>query len=90
MAQEVGNIKGVTKVLLADSPAFKGFLAESLTPVVLEAQKQFEFSHIFSNASAFGKVMFVTDIMPATLLVTQSINVRLTNTSEMRGKIRSS
>lgn len=43
-------------MLLADNPVFNGFLAESMTPIILEAQKQFNFTHIFSNASAFGKV----------------------------------
>ncbi|KAF6036356.1 ETFA [Bugula neritina] len=55
VAEEVGKVNGVSKVLLADDPVFKGFLAESLTPVILEAHKQFNFTHIFSNASAFGK-----------------------------------
>lgn len=56
MAEEVSKLNGVSKILVADSPVFKGFLAEAMSPLVLEAQKQFNFTHIFSNASAFGKV----------------------------------
>lgn len=55
-------MNGVSKVLLADDPVFKGFLAESLTPVILEAHKQFNFTHIFSNASAFGKVSLLLSL----------------------------
>jgi len=35
---------------------FKGFLPEAITPFILEAQKQFNFSHILAGATAFGKV----------------------------------
>ena len=52
----MSKVNGVSKVLLADNAVFTGFLAEALTPVVLEAHKQFNFTHIFSNATAFGKV----------------------------------
>lgn len=31
---------------------------EAVTPVVLEAQKQFNFSHIVAGASAFGRVSY--------------------------------
>ncbi|XP_067934710.1 electron transfer flavoprotein subunit alpha, mitochondrial-like [Watersipora subatra] len=55
VAEEVSTISGVGKVLVADNPMFKGFLAESMAPLIVEAQKQFNFTHIFSNASAFGK-----------------------------------
>jgi len=55
VADEVSKITGVSKVLLADNAVFNGFLAEALTPVVLEAHNQFKFTHIFSNATAFGK-----------------------------------
>ena len=29
---------------------------EAVTPLIVEAQKQFHFSHILADASAFGKV----------------------------------
>ena len=32
------------------------FVSESVTPLVLETQKQFSFTHILAPATAFGKV----------------------------------
>lgn len=51
----MAKVEGVTKVLVAENAAFKGFTAESLTPLVLAAQSQFKFTHILAGASAFGK-----------------------------------
>ncbi|ELU00916.1 hypothetical protein CAPTEDRAFT_152823 [Capitella teleta] len=55
VAEELSKVNGVTKILLADNEAFNGLLAESITPLVLETQKQFNFTHILANATAFGK-----------------------------------
>lgn len=55
VAEEVSKVKGVSKVLLADSDVFKGMLPEALTSLVLETQKQFNFSHILAGATAVGK-----------------------------------
>jgi len=55
VAEEVSKINGISKVLLADNEAFKGFLPEALTPFLLETQKQFNFTHIVAPASAIGK-----------------------------------
>ncbi|KGL75305.1 hypothetical protein N309_03987, partial [Tinamus guttatus] len=55
VAQEVSKVQGVAKVLVAQHDAYKGFLAEELTPLVLEAQKQFNYTHICAGASSFGK-----------------------------------
>ncbi|KAL5004996.1 hypothetical protein ScPMuIL_018452 [Solemya velum] len=55
VAEECSQIQGVKKVLLADNEAFKGFLPESVSPVVLAAQKQFNFSHIIAGSSAISK-----------------------------------
>ncbi|XP_005091396.1 electron transfer flavoprotein subunit alpha, mitochondrial [Aplysia californica] len=55
VAEEVSQIKGVSKVLLADSDVFKGFLPESITPFLLATQNQFNFSHILAPATAIGK-----------------------------------
>lgn len=55
VAEEVSKVNGVQKVLLADSDAFKGFLPESLTPLLMATQEQFKFSHILAGATAFGK-----------------------------------
>ena len=41
--------------MLADNEAFKGFLPESLTPLLLATQNQFKFSHILAGATAMGK-----------------------------------
>lgn len=55
VAKELSQVAGVKKVLLADSEVFKGLLPEAVTPLVLETQKQFNFTHILAGASAFGK-----------------------------------
>lgn len=55
VAEEVSKVPGVSKVLLADNEAFKGFLPESLTPLLLATQNQFKFSHILAGATAMGK-----------------------------------
>lgn len=55
VAEEVSKVSGVSKVLLADNAAFKGFLPEALTPLVLAMQKQFNFSHVLAGATASGK-----------------------------------
>ncbi|WAQ98356.1 ETFA-like protein, partial [Mya arenaria] len=51
VAEELSKVAGVTKVLVADSAAYK----ESLTPLVLAVQKQFNFEYLFAPASAVGK-----------------------------------
>jgi len=56
-AEAVSKVSGVSKVLVAESEAFKGFLPETLTPLILATQKQFNFSHILAGASAFGKAL---------------------------------
>jgi len=55
VAAEAGKIAGVSKVILADNEAYKGFLPESMTPLLLAAQEQFKFTHVVAGASAFGK-----------------------------------
>jgi len=55
VAEEVTKIKGISKVLVADNAAFKGFLPEALTPFLLATQNQFNFTHIVAPASAVGK-----------------------------------
>lgn len=56
-AETVSKVAGVTKVLVAENAAFKGFTAESLTPLILATQTQFKFTHILAGASAFGKAV---------------------------------
>lgn len=55
VAAEISKADGVKKVLVAQDAAFNGSLVEKLTPVVLAAQKQFNYTHILSSASALGK-----------------------------------
>lgn len=57
VAQNACKAKGVSKILLADSDAFKGFTAESLTPLVLKLYNEHKFTHILAGASAFGKAL---------------------------------
>ena len=55
VAEELSKVSGVTRILVAESEAYKGFLPESLTPLLMATQKQFNFSHIAAGASSFGK-----------------------------------
>ncbi|XP_066940583.1 electron transfer flavoprotein subunit alpha, mitochondrial [Macrobrachium rosenbergii] len=52
---EVSKVAGISKVLVAESDAFAGFLPERLAPLVLATQKQFNYTHIVAGASATGK-----------------------------------
>lgn len=71
-ADAVSKVSGVSKVLVAESDAFKGFLPEALTPLILATQKQFNFSHILAGSSAFGKALLprvrTTDLIVTTIL----------------------
>lgn len=55
VVSELCKVKGVGKVMVADNEAFNGFLPEALTPLVLETQKQFNFTHIIGGSSAMTK-----------------------------------
>ncbi|XP_062439555.1 electron transfer flavoprotein subunit alpha, mitochondrial [Rhea pennata] len=55
VAQEASKVQGVARVLVAQHDVYKGFLPEELTPLILETQKQFNYTHICAGASAFGK-----------------------------------
>jgi electron transfer flavoprotein alpha subunit len=55
VAEQISKIQGVKKILLADHEVFKGLLPEVLTPLIVSTQKQFQFTHILADASAFGK-----------------------------------
>ncbi|KAF4528258.1 hypothetical protein B566_EDAN014148 [Ephemera danica] len=57
VAEEVSKAAGVGKVLVAEDAAFKGFTPETLTPLILATQKQFNFTHILAGATAFGKAL---------------------------------
>ena len=49
------KIAGISKLLVAESGDFAGFLPERLAPVLLAAQDQFKFSHIIAGASAVSR-----------------------------------
>lgn len=55
IAAEMAQVEGVSKLLVAEHEGYKGFLPEALTPLILETQKQFNFSHVLAGAGAFGK-----------------------------------
>lgn len=56
-AESIAKANGISKVLVAESDVFKGFTAETLTPLILATQKQFKFTHILAPATAFGKTV---------------------------------
>jgi electron transfer flavoprotein alpha subunit len=69
VADSCSKISGVSKVLLADNAAFKGFMPETLAPFIVGNQKKFSFSHIVMGSSAFGKnliprVAALLDVQP--------------------------
>lgn len=51
----VKDVSGVSRVLYDNQTDSTGFLAETMTPVIVKSQEQFEFSHIFAGATAVGK-----------------------------------
>ncbi|KAM3926510.1 electron transfer flavoprotein subunit alpha, mitochondrial isoform 2-T2 [Leptodactylus fuscus] len=55
VVEQLAKVQGVSKLFVAQHEAYKGFLPEELTPLILQAQKQFSFTHICAGASAFGK-----------------------------------
>ncbi|XP_057320063.1 electron transfer flavoprotein subunit alpha, mitochondrial [Microplitis mediator] len=56
-ASALCKANGISKVLVAESDAFKGLTPESMTPLIIATHKQFNFSHIMAGASAFGKAL---------------------------------
>lgn len=66
---------------MAENEAFKGLTAESLTPLILATQKQFNYTHILAPATAFGKALLPRvaaklDVSP----ITDIIGVKDANT----------
>jgi len=51
----ISKVDGVSKVLVSQSNYFKGYLPEFITPLVAQAQEQFNFSHILAPETAYGK-----------------------------------
>jgi len=54
-AEAAAAVPGVTKVLLADAPAFQQPTAESLAAVLLDVVKQRSYTHVLAPATGFGK-----------------------------------
>lgn len=52
---QLAQAQGVAKILVADADSLKGFLPETIAPLILATQDQFKFTHIIAGASAFGK-----------------------------------
>jgi electron transfer flavoprotein alpha subunit len=52
-AQAAAKIAGMSKVLVADAPAYEHPLAENLAPLVVEQAKSY--SHVLAPATSFGK-----------------------------------
>lgn len=71
VAEEVAKIEGVNKVLVVEDAGLKGFLSEVVAPLVVQTQKQSNFTHIAVGSSAFGK-----NLLPrvAALLDTQPVS----------------
>lgn len=71
VAEEVGKVKGIEKVIFVENGAYDKGLAENYAPLVVENVKKGGFTHILAGHSAFGK-----NLMPrvAALLDTQQIS----------------
>lgn len=54
-AEQLAKAEGLSKVLVAESDAFKGFTAENLAALIVATQNQFKYTHIIAPASSFGK-----------------------------------
>jgi electron transfer flavoprotein alpha subunit len=55
IAEAVGKIPNVKRVLVAEDEKLKALLPERVTDVIVATQNQFKFSHIVAGASAFGR-----------------------------------
>lgn len=56
-SEAAAKLEGVSKVLVAESPAFNGFTAEALTNLLVATQNQHKYTHILAGATAFGKAV---------------------------------
>ncbi|CAI5438371.1 unnamed protein product [Caenorhabditis angaria] len=55
VAEQVSKVAGVKRVIVAQDDKLKNNLPERVAPVVLAAQKQFNFTAITAGSSAFGR-----------------------------------
>jgi len=71
VAKTACQIAGVDKVLYASAPHYENFLAEEITPLIINLTKDETYTHILAPATSFGK-----NILPriAALLDVQQIS----------------
>lgn len=53
IAQQVAEVAGVTRVIVADNPAYEYFLAENIAPLIVELARGY--SHVVAPATSNGK-----------------------------------
>ncbi|OBZ89217.1 Electron transfer flavoprotein subunit alpha, mitochondrial [Choanephora cucurbitarum] len=58
VVQQVAKLNGVSKVLTAKDAAYTNALPEDIAPLLVAAQKQFGFTHLFTGHTASGKNIF--------------------------------
>jgi electron transfer flavoprotein alpha subunit len=58
VVKEVAKLAGISKVLVAKDAAYANAMPEDIAPLLVEAQKQFDFSHLFTGHTAVGKNIF--------------------------------
>lgn len=58
VVKEVAKLAGISKVLVAKDAAYANALPEDIAPLLVEAQKQFDFSHLITGHTAVGKNIF--------------------------------
>ncbi|XP_076261585.1 electron transfer flavoprotein subunit alpha wal [Rhynchophorus ferrugineus] len=54
-AEALAKAEGLSKVLVAESEAFKGFTSENLAALIVATQNQNKYTHIVAGASSLGK-----------------------------------
>ncbi|XP_068722840.1 electron transfer flavoprotein subunit alpha, mitochondrial-like [Montipora capricornis] len=55
VVEELSKVEGLSKILVAEHEAYKGFLPEVLAPLIVGTQNQFNFSHVIAGSTAMGK-----------------------------------
>ncbi|GMH36608.1 hypothetical protein BSKO_04481 [Bryopsis sp. KO-2023] len=71
VAEEASRVKGVSKVIMADSPSLEHSLAEPMSDLIARVHERGRFTHLLAPASTFGK-----NVMPrlAALLGVQQVS----------------
>lgn len=71
MAKEVAKLKDVKKIIIANDAKFNHYLAEQMTPLMIQILSDGEISHVIAPSSAAGKsllprVAALKDVQPLT------------------------